>query len=38
MQMKSSLRSDEVAAAIGGFNSIENYVFDFILKLIFRTS
>jgi hypothetical protein len=29
-QMKSLLLKDEVAAAIGGFNSTENTVFDFI--------
>ena len=29
-QMKSSQSSDEVAVAIGGFNSTENAVFDFI--------
>jgi hypothetical protein len=28
--MKSLLRKDDVAAAIGGFNSTENAVFDFI--------
>jgi hypothetical protein len=30
--MKTSLCSDEVAAAMGGFNSTENEVFDFICQ------
>ena len=33
--MKSEQSSDEIAAAMGGFNSIENEVFDFIRKADF---
>jgi len=32
LQMKSSLCSDEIAAAMGGFHSTENAVFDFIRR------
>ena len=33
--MKSEQSSDEIAAAMGGFNSTENEVFDFIRKADF---
>ena len=37
-QMKSEQNSDEVAAAMGGFNSTENAVFDFIREADFITA